>query len=60
MPESSGEITALLAQMKRGNNDALTKLIPLLYDELRRLAAHFLKDERQGHTLAPAPVVHGA
>ena len=60
MPESSGEITALLAQMKRGNNDALTKLIPLLYDELRRLAAHFLKDERQGHTLQPTALVNEA
>jgi RNA polymerase sigma factor (TIGR02999 family) len=60
MPESPGEITILLAEMKRGNSEALPKLIPLLYDELRRLAGHFLREERPGHTLQPTALVHEA
>jgi RNA polymerase sigma-70 factor (ECF subfamily) len=50
----------LLAEMKRGNSEALPKLIPLIYNELRRLAAHFLRDEREGHTLQPTALVHEA
>jgi RNA polymerase sigma-70 factor (ECF subfamily) len=60
MPDSPGEITILLAEMKRGNSEALPKLIPLLYDELRRLAGHFLREERPGHTLQPTALVHEA
>jgi len=60
MPDSPGEITILLAEVKRGNNDALPKLIPLLYDELRRLAGSLLRDERPGHTLQPTALVHEA
>src|ERR1044072_4635223 len=60
MPDSPGEITVLLAEMKRGNSEALPKLIPLLYDELRRLAGHFLREERPGHTLQPTALVHEA
>ena len=40
--------------------DALPRLIPLVYDELRRLAAYFLRDERPGHTLQPTALVHEA
>src|SRR5512141_3069616 len=60
MPDSPGEITVLLAEMKRGNSEALPKLVPLLYDELRRLAGHFLREERPGHTLQPTALVHEA
>jgi hypothetical protein len=60
MQESSGDVTLLLAEMKRGNSDALPKLIPLVYNELRRLAAHFLHQEREGHTLQPTALVHEA
>jgi RNA polymerase sigma factor (TIGR02999 family) len=60
MPDSPGEITVLLAEMKRGNREALPKLIPLLYDELRRLAGSFLREERPGHTLQPTALVHEA
>ena len=60
MHDSTGEVTLLLAEMKRGNSDALPKLIPLVYNELRRLAAHFLRDEREGHTLQPTALVHEA
>jgi len=60
MHDSSGEVTLLLAEMKRGNTEALPRLIPLVYQELRRLAAHFLKEERPGHTLQPTALVHEA
>jgi RNA polymerase sigma-70 factor (ECF subfamily) len=60
MPDSPGEITVLLAEMKRGNSEALPKLVPLLYDELRKLAGHFLREERPGHTLQPTALVHEA
>src|SRR5882762_4863809 len=60
MHDSPGEVTLLLAEMKRGNREALPKLIPLVYHELKRLAAHFLRDEREGHTLQPTALVHEA
>ena len=60
MNDSAGEVTLLLAEMKRGNREALPKLIPLVYHELKRLAAHFLRAEREGHTLQPTALVHEA
>ncbi|HTS67108.1 MAG TPA: sigma-70 family RNA polymerase sigma factor [Candidatus Acidoferrales bacterium] len=60
MPDSPGDVTLLLAEMKRGNSEALPKLIPLVYQELKRLAAHFLREEREGHTLQPTALVHEA
>ena len=60
MPGSPNEVTQLLAEMKRGNGEALPRLIPLVYNELRRLAAHCLRDERTGHTLQPTALVHEA
>ncbi len=58
--ESAGKVTLLLAEMRRGNSEALPALIPLVYNELRRLAAHCLRDERGGHTLQPTALVHEA
>lgn len=60
MIEPPGEVTRLLAELKNGNNDALGKLMPLVYRELRRLAAHYLRAERVGHTLQPTALVHEA
>jgi RNA polymerase sigma factor (TIGR02999 family) len=60
MHESPGDVTLLLAEMQRGNREALPKLIPLVYQELKRLAAHFLRDEREGHTLQPTALVNEA
>ena len=55
-----GEVTLLLAEVKLGHQDALPKLLPLVYKELRRLAGHYLRDERIGHTLQPTALVHEA
>lgn len=55
-----GEISLLLAGVKRGDNDALAKVMPLVYSEMRRLAAHYMRDERLSHTLQPTALVHEA
>jgi RNA polymerase sigma-70 factor (ECF subfamily) len=55
-----GEVTMLLGRIKSGDQDALAELIPLVYKELRRLAGHFLRNERMGHTLQPTALVHEA
>lgn len=55
-----GEVTQLLIELRVGNRDAEAKLIPLVYTELRRLAAHYLRGERVDHTLQPTALVHEA
>jgi RNA polymerase sigma-70 factor (ECF subfamily) len=57
---SAGEITALLRGARQGDENAAAKLVPLVYKELRRLANHYFKGERPGHTLQPTAVVHDA
>ena len=54
------EVTLLLAKWGEGNQQALEELTPLVYRELRRLAASYLRKERQGHTLQPTALVHEA
>ena len=54
------EVTLLLAKWAEGNQQALEELTPLVYRELRRLAASYLRRERQGHTLQPTALVHEA
>ena len=53
-------VTRLLAEAGSGNQDAVEKLIPLLYSELRRLAASYLRQERPNHTLQATALVHEA
>ena len=57
---SAPEITRLLSALNEGNRDAVDALIPLVYAELRRLAAYYLRGERGGHTLQPTALVHEA
>jgi len=52
--------TALLLAWNRGESGALDALLPLVYDELRRVAAHYMKRERTGHTLQPTALVNEA
>lgn len=56
----AGQITELLLELSQGKQAALTQLLPLVYDELRRLAAHYLRGERANHTLQPTALVHEA
>lgn len=60
MANPPGEVTALLGEMKLGSKDAVARLIPLVYKELRRLAGHYMRDERASHTLQPTALVHEA
>ena len=53
-------MTRLLAAWNDGNRDALDRLIPLVYDELRCLAERYLRKERPSHTLQPTALVHEA
>ncbi|MGB7924176.1 MAG: sigma-70 family RNA polymerase sigma factor [Pyrinomonadaceae bacterium] len=54
------DITHLLVDLENGDKEALDKLLPLVYDELRRLADHYLRRERADHTLQATALVHEA
>jgi len=57
---SPKSITQLLIEWREGDETALDRLIPLVYDELRRLAHHYLRGERSGHTLQTSDLVNEA
>ena len=54
------DVTALLREWSNGDQEALNKLMPLVYHELRRVARRHLHHERQGHTLQTTALVHEA
>jgi RNA polymerase sigma factor (TIGR02999 family) len=54
------QITQLLQGIAQGDGDASAELLPLVYAELRRLAAHKMAHEAAGHTLQPTALVHEA
>ena len=58
MDQSPAAIAALVENARLGDEEALAALIPLVYDELRRLAAHYLRRERPGQTLQATALVH--
>jgi RNA polymerase sigma factor (TIGR02999 family) len=60
MSESSHDATELFAQARTGNTDALAQLFPLIYDELRRLAARHIGREYGPQTLQATGLVHEA
>ena len=57
-PELSKQVSELLASWNSGNANAREALMPLVYDELRKLAASHLRRERNDHTLQPTALVH--
>jgi len=54
------EVTALLHRIADGDEEGMQRLIPLVYGELRQLAARQLRGERPDHTLSPTSLVHEA
>jgi len=54
------DVTKLLVKWSKGDSAALDALIPLVYSELRRLARHYLQQEKQSHTLSSTALVHEA
>jgi RNA polymerase sigma factor (TIGR02999 family) len=57
---STKDVTRILNSMREGDPQAAEVLLPLVYDELRRLAAHKMAGESAGHTLQPTALVHEA
>src|SRR5258706_9552092 len=57
---ASQEVTDLLLAWSQGDDSALEKLIPLVYDELHRLAHYYMGGERAGHTLQTTGLVNEA
>ena len=60
VPQPEQAVTRLLLEWKNGSKEALDLLVPLVYDELRRLADRYLRDERSAMTLQPTAIVHEA
>ncbi len=52
------DVTQILERVEKGDGKAADELLPLLYEELRRLAAHKMAQEQPGHTLQPTALVH--
>ena len=60
MTTSPQEVTRLLEDWSNGDKAAFDRLVPVVYDELRRLANHYLRRERPGQTLQTTALVHEA
>ena len=61
MPEPApADVTSLLVAWSEGDDSALARLVPRVYDELRRIAHHHLRAERPGRTLQTTALVHEA
>lgn len=61
MPEPApADVTSLLVAWSEGDEDALTRLVPQVYAELHRLAHHYMRAERAGHTLQTTALVNEA
>ena len=59
-PETSADVTQILKDWNRDSEEASAKLMPLVYEELRRLARDYLRRERADHTLQATALVHEA
>jgi len=59
-PSSSGQVTELLVQWSRGDSAAREALIPIVYDELRRVARHCLASQPRNQTMQSTALVHEA
>ena len=57
---SSTNVTQILLEWRNGNEEALKQLMPMVYDELRRLASHYMRSERREHTLQATALVNEA
>ena len=57
---AEGEVSALLQAWSEGDQDAVKKLTPIVYEELHRLARHYMRQERSGHSLQTTALVNEA
>ena len=58
--QASQPITHALQDLAKGDPSALDRVMPMVYAEMRKLAGHYLRQERDGHTLQPTALVHEA
>ncbi len=58
--QTAGDVTQLLVDWSNGDQEAEARLMPVVYDELRKLAARYLRHERSDHTLQTTALVHEA
>jgi RNA polymerase sigma factor (TIGR02999 family) len=58
--QQADNVTKLLLELSKGDRAAVDSLLPVIYDELRKLAANYLRRERPDHTLQPTALVHEA
>src|SRR3954470_3404670 len=59
-PSTMNDFTRILSAIEHGDTEAAERLLPLVYDELRKLAAHRLTREKPGQTLQATALVHEA
>src|SRR5829696_6097476 len=59
-PAPITNVTKILLEWRGGNEEALNRLMPMVYDELRRLAGRYMRSERSGHTLQATALVNEA
>ncbi len=60
LTETTHDVTRLLVDLQRGADGAADELVPLVYGELHKLAVHYMRAERDDHTLQPTALVHEA
>lgn len=60
MTHTPGPVTQLLSRVSAGDDEAMDRLFPIVYQELRQAAGGVLRSERPGHTLQPTALVHEA
>ena len=60
VPDTPKQVTRLLVDWKHGDANALHQLMPLVYQELHKLASGYLRNERDNHTLQPTALLHEA
>lgn len=58
MAEAEGEVTLLLEKWRQGETGALESLVPLVWDQLHRIARSYMRREREDHTLQPTALVN--
>jgi RNA polymerase sigma factor (TIGR02999 family) len=60
MRTATGHVAELLAELQKGDAASASRIFPIVYKELRRLAAHYMRGERSGQTIQPTELVHEA
>ena len=60
MDKDASQVSAMLEEVRNGDAAAASRLLPIVYKQLRRLAAHYMRDERSGQTIQATDLVHEA